>query len=172
MSGTKSIPVAARPAYDAVVALSDAVCQAHLNEEWAILCRELAAALARKRPSPLLRGEPEVWAAGILHALGLVNFLFDPSQTPSMTVSELCTAFGVKQSTMGTKSRYIRDLFKMYQFDPNWTLPSLMDQNPVAWMITVNGFIIDARYAPPEIQAEAYRRGLIPYIPGKAKEGE
>lgn len=172
MSGTKSIPVAARPAYETVTDLTDRVCRAHLNEEWEALCRELAAALARKRPSPLLRGQPEVWAAGILHALGMVNFLFDPSQTPSMSVSELCTAFGVKQSTMGSKSKFIRDLFKMYQFDPNWTLPSKMDQNPMAWMITVNGFVIDARSAPPEIQALAYRRGLIPYIPGQPKRDE
>lgn len=56
----------------------------------------------------------------------------------------------------------------MYQLDPNWTLPSLMDHNPMAWMITVNGLIIDARHAPREIQEAAYRKGLIPYIPGEA----
>ena len=42
----------------------------------------------------------------------------------------------------------------------------------MVWMISVNGFLIDARYAPADIQAEAYRRGLIPYIPGKAREDE
>jgi hypothetical protein len=57
MSQAKSIPTARRPAYEAVIALTDAVCRDHLNEEWAALCRELAASLARKRPSPLLRGE-------------------------------------------------------------------------------------------------------------------
>jgi hypothetical protein len=51
--------------------------------------------------------------------------------------------------------------------DPAWCLPSLLDDNPFAWMITVNGFSIDARYAPPEIQEEAYRKGFIPYIPGR-----
>jgi hypothetical protein len=35
---------------------------------------------------------------------------------------------------------------------------------------SVNGFLLDARQAPAEIQAEAYRRGLIPYIPGQAKD--
>ena len=29
-------------------------------------------------------------------------------------------------------------------------------------MISVDGFIVDARTLPPEIQAEARRRGLIP----------
>jgi hypothetical protein len=46
----------------------------------------------------------------------------------------------------------------------------MMDQNPVAWMITVNGFIVDARYAPLVIQEEAYRKGLIPYIPPPPSE--
>ncbi|HEV2122682.1 MAG TPA: hypothetical protein VGW38_07905 [Chloroflexota bacterium] len=32
-------------------------------------------------------------------------------------------------------------------------------------MISVNGLIFDARYAPSEIQQEALRRGLIPYLP-------
>ena len=102
----------------------------------------------------------------------MVNFLFDRSQTPSMSLGELCDAFGVKQSKVGTKSRLIRDLFHMYQFDPEWTLPSKMDDNPLAWMISVDGLIIDVRYAPPEIQLEDYRRGLIPYLPQRASGGE
>jgi hypothetical protein len=36
----------------------------------------------------------------------------------------------------------------------------------MAWMIMVDGFMMDARTAPREIQKEAYRKGLIPYIPG------
>ena len=34
------------------------------------------------------------------------------------------------------------------------------------WMIRVNGFILDVRDAPYEIQQEAYNLKLIPYIPG------
>jgi hypothetical protein len=37
-------------------------------------------------------------------------------------------------------------------------------------MISVNGLILDARYVPREIQEAAYRKGLIPYIPGTAVE--
>jgi hypothetical protein len=51
--------------------------------------------------------------------------------------------------------------------DPDWTLPSLVDQNPLIWMLNVNGFIMDVRHAPREIQEEAFRKGLIPYIPAK-----
>ena len=46
--GEPSIPAAAKPAYDAIVALTDAFCREHLTEEYQMLCRKLAAALARK----------------------------------------------------------------------------------------------------------------------------
>ena len=35
----------------------------------------------------------------------------------------------------------------------------------MAWMIMVNGFIVDARTMSPALQAEARRRGLIPDLP-------
>jgi hypothetical protein len=33
------------------------------------------------------------------------------------------------------------------------------------WMVMVNGFIMDIRSAPLELQEEALRKGLIPYLP-------
>jgi hypothetical protein len=51
--------------------------------------------------------------------------------------------------------------------DSQWTLPSRMERNPMAWMVTVNGLIMDARSLPRPLQEEAYRKGLIPYIPGE-----
>ena len=48
----------------------------------------------------------------------------------------------------------------------------LLASNPMAWMISVDGVIVDARTMPPEVQAEARRRGLIPDLPGsRGKEG-
>ena len=44
-----------------------------------------------------------------------------------------------------------------------WARPD----NPFVWMLEVDGMIIDARTAPLEFQQEAYRLGLIPYIPGE-----
>jgi hypothetical protein len=60
----------------------------------------------------------------------------------------------------------IRKLLRIPRFAPEWTLPSRIDQNPMAWMIQVNGLIMDARHAPREVQEEAFRKGFIPYIPG------
>ena len=54
---------------------------------------------------------------------------------------------------------------RMGPMDPKWTLPSRLADNPMAWLIQVNGLIVDARQAPRDIQEEAFRRGLIPYLP-------
>ena len=165
MSPAESVPKQMQPIYDQVVAITDAFCQQHLNDEYAQMSRKLAAALARKRPSPLARGKVNIWACGIVYAIGSVNFLSDKSFEPHMRLDELCALMGVSKSSGANKAGEIRKIFDMYQFDPNWTLPSLMDGNPIAWMITVNGLIVDARYVPRHIQEEAFRKGLIPYIP-------
>jgi hypothetical protein len=49
--------------------------------------------------------------------------------------------------------------------DPEWSLRIRVDLNPMVWMIQVNGFMVDARSLEREIQEEALRKGLIPYIP-------
>jgi hypothetical protein len=71
----------------------------------------------------------------------------------------------VSKSTGGNKSKEVRDILKTFQSDPNWYLPSKMDDNLMAWSISVNGFMMDARNAPRHIQELAYKKGLIPYIP-------
>lgn len=160
-----SVPGELEPAWSAIVSLTDSVCQQHLNSEYATLARQLAAALSRKRPSPIMRGKPEIWACGILYALGTVNFLFDKTQTPHMRSDELCAACGVSKSTGENKAKLIRELMNMYKLDPNWCLPALVDDNPMIWTLQVNGMMVDIRRMPRDIQVIAYEKGLIPYIP-------
>ena len=82
-----------------------------------------------------------------------------------MKLTAIDKAFGVAESTGQGKSKAIRTMLKIRPFDPAWTLPSRMDDNPMAWMIEVNGFLVDARHLTREVQEEAFRKGLIPYIP-------
>lgn len=165
--GEERVPKQMQPKYEEIVSLTDAFCQEHLNEEYAQMSRKLVAALCRKRPSPLVTGKAKTWACGIVHALGMVNFLFDSSQTPHMKASELYQKFGVGESTGNGKSKQIRDAMKMSQFDWHWCLPSRLNSHPAAWLISVNGLMLDARTAPRPIQEEAVRKGLIPYLPGE-----
>lgn len=162
---SEKVPKSMQLTYQSIINLTDEFCKEHLNEEYAQLARQLTAALCRKRPSPLSRGKANGWACGVIYALGFVNFLFDKSQEPYLSAADLCEMFGVAKSTGGNKSSQIRKLMNMHQFDPNWCLPSLIDENPVAWMIMVDGLIVDARTAPLYIQQVAYEQGLIPYIP-------
>ena len=143
----------------------NALCKERLNDEYFHLSIELAAKIARKRPSPFLSGYAKTWSAGIIHALGLVNFLFDKSQSPHITSKELCAWFDLGQNTISAKSKSIRDMFKMRQMDPDWCLPSKVIDNPLVWMVSFDGYIIDARKAPYEIQAAALEAGVIPFIP-------
>ncbi len=167
---SETVPEAMKSRYDEIVVLMDAFCEEHLNAEYAQVCRQMAATLARKRPSPLLGGRPKTWAAAIVHTVGSVNFLFDKTQTPYMRADELAEIFGLSKSTVGNKSKEIKDILKIGIFDTNWTLPSKIDDNPMAWMISVNGLIVDVRYMPRHIQEEAYRKGLIPYLPSSGED--
>jgi hypothetical protein len=58
-------------------------------------------------------------------------------------------------------------MLKMGQLSPDWTLPSLLVNNPLVWMLEVNGLIVDIRQAPFELQQVAYEKGLIPFIPSE-----
>jgi len=156
------VPKAMRDKVDEIVALTDAFCAERLNDEYAQLARYAAAALSRKRPSPLARSSAKAWACGIIYALGYVNFLFDKSQSPYISSADLCAAFGISKSTGYARSKAVRDALDLFQFDPDWYLPSRMDENPLAWRIMVNGFIMDARYVSREIQEIAFEKGLIP----------
>ena len=159
------VPNAMRDKYEEIVAITDRVCQEHLNEDYGALSRKMAAALSRKRPSPLATGRVKSWAAGIVYALAKINFLFDKGQTPHMRADELCKVLGVSQGTASAKAKVILDLLDLMLMDPNYCLPSMMDSNPLVWLLQVNGMIVDIRAAPREVQRQAYDMGLIPYIP-------
>jgi len=156
-------------AFDAmgqILELINAFCLNYLDEEYSELCDDLTWA-AFEEDLPFEKGRPAGWASGIVHAIGFINFLQDPTQLPHMTSAQIAEGFGVSQQTMLNKSKIIRDRLDLMQMDPEWCLPSLLVDNPLVWMLEVDGLVIDARTAPLEFQQEAYRLGLIPYIPGE-----
>jgi len=163
--GGLKIPKGLRPVVDEIVGITDPVCLSVLDEEYADLARRAVAKLARKRPSPLQAGRRATWAAGVVYALGQVNFLSDPASEPCVTADQLSAAFGVAKSTMSSKARQVRDLLRISHFSPEFQRADVTAQNPLVWIIEVNGVAMDARHAPPDIQVEAFQRGLIPYIP-------
>jgi Domain of unknown function (DUF6398) len=159
ITGSKAVPKSMQVTYDAITFLTDAFCRDHLNEDYRELAQRMTAALGRKRPSPLTSGQPRTWACGIVYVLGQINFLSDPSTQPFMTTADLCARFGVGQSTASAKARVIAQALDTSRLNPEWSLPSLLDQNPLVWMAEVNGFLVDLRAMPREVQEIAFERG-------------
>ncbi|MDV3350557.1 plasmid pRiA4b ORF-3 family protein [Leptothoe sp. LEGE 181152] len=169
---SENVPKAMQAKFDSIVTITDEFAKQYLNDEYAQFIRYAVAALCRKRPSPLAKGRDKTWACGITHAIGMVNFLFDPSQDPHISAKELYQAFGVSSSTGQAKSKLVRDILNTHQMDPDWCLSSKLDDNLMAWMISVNGFMVDARSMPRHIQEEAFAKGLIPYLPDSEEEAQ
>ena len=165
-----SVPKTMMRAHEKIVGLMDSVCDRHLNTEYRDLAGAMTAALCRKRPSPLASGQPRTWACSIVYVLGRMNFLSDKSSSPHMTTADLCAAFDVGESTVHAKARAIEKAIGARPFDPQWTLPSLVEKNPLVWMAEVNGLLVDLRDMPREIQEIAFQDRLIPYIPADRKE--
>ena len=164
------IPKAMAEKFAAITTLTDAFCDEKLNDEYREMIHQVVGALARKRPSPLLRGTEKVWAAGAVHAVGRINFLDDPSQTPHCRPRVIYDFFGIAESTGQKKSREIREALGMGSFSPDWTLPSRLTKKPLMWMLKVNGLLVDIRRAPLELQRMAFEKGLIPFIPAEQPE--
>jgi len=167
---SNSVPKIMLPVYQKIVGLTDDVCDKHLNSEYRDLARAMTRVLCRKRPSPVASGQPRTWACGIVYVLGRINFLDDKSFSPHMTTADLCAAFDVGESTVHAKARAIEKAIGVGPFDPQWTLQSLVEKNPLFWMAEVNGLLVDLRDMPREIQEIAFQDRLIPYIPADRKE--
>ena len=117
---------------DEITELASNFCTQKLDEEYFRLIEKLIGKLSRKRPSPLLKGRTEIWAAGIVHALGQVNFLYDNSFEPYISLDELHDYFGTKKSSVGNKAAEIRKMFKMDRFTNfDFLTDSIKKNNPM-----------------------------------------
>lgn len=159
-----------RAKVDALMESIDGFCDRHLNAGYRQQIHAAVCALARKRPSPLLSGREASWCAGVVHAIGMANVLFDKTQTPHCKAPEIYAAFGVSAQTGQAHSKKVRDLHGISVFNPKWTLPSQLDDSPLVWMLQVNGLMVDIRTTPLDIQIQACAQGLIPYVPALRRE--
>ena len=106
-----------------------------------------------------------------MYALGQANFLFDPAIGPTVTADQLSGAFGVAKSTMGSKARQVRGLLRISPFSPELERADVAAQNPLRWIIEVDGLAVDVRHVPPDIQVAAFERGFIPCMPALGPDG-
>ena len=91
-------------------------CMEKLNEEYAQLCEKLVLKLSRKRDVPFTNGRIESWAAGIITAIGKVNFLSNTLLRPSVQIKEIAEYFHVSPVTASAKAKEIQSLFSKNVF--------------------------------------------------------
>jgi hypothetical protein len=82
---------------------------------------------------------------------------------PHMRAAELSKLLGVPQATMCNKANQIRKLLELRSpLDPEFSRQDLVEDHPTAWLVQVDGLIVDARTLPDELQQQARQLGLIP----------
>ena len=160
-----SVPKDMQAIYREIDLIIEDFCDDHLNDEYKTLCLKALEKLCRKRPSPLLSGRANTWAAGIVYAIGQANFIFDVDQPIHMSAEELASSFGLAKSTAGNKGAEVRKLLRINRMTCEWRLPSQAKNDPSVWFIMVNGLVKDARKLPRPLQELALQKHLIPYIP-------
>jgi hypothetical protein len=132
--------------------LTGTFCGQHLDNDYAQLCDKLIKKLGRKRDVPFQRGKLEIWAAAVIHALGSINFLFDKSFELYISLDQLNDYFGTKKSTVTNKSKQIKDLLKLWHFNPEFSTQHVAENNPFNDMVMVDGFIVPLSELPEDLQ--------------------
>jgi hypothetical protein len=148
----------------AISALIKEFCESHLTKGYVEVCDRLLASASGAR-LPLQRGKPQGWAAALVHAAGMINFLHDPASEPHMKLRDIAQPFGVSPATMENKSRDIRNAVNAFPLDPRFCLSENLAKNPLVWLHQLDGILVDLRRQPREVQEAAYKAGLIPFIP-------
>lgn len=170
------IPKEMSSRYMEIAVIITAFCDEKLNAEYNEICLRALQKLCRKRSSashktpPLISGKARTWACGIIYAIGSVNFIFDKTQPINLTAAEIAEWFELSKSTASNKAAEINKLLDLSYFNTEFLLKDLIDNNPAIWFLNVDGLIVDIRDMPYELQEEAFRKGLIPYIPGDVEQ--
>jgi hypothetical protein len=132
------IPDYLRDDVEEILELTDPFCAEHLDAEYGELVRKLVAKLARKRPSPLARGDLRVWAGTAIYVIGSVNFLFDRTQRPHLTGDQLSQLVGVPKSTLANKAKVIRDLLRLGQLAPEFSRQALLESHGLRGTMSID----------------------------------
>lgn len=135
-----------------ILELGKEFCSTKLDEEYFELTERLVRKLGRKRNPPFETGQPQVWAAAIIHALGTINFLFDKSFEPYVSIDDINLFFGTSKSTTGNKSKQIRDMLKLNLWDKEFSTKKMQSSNPYASLVMVDGLIVQVDTLPEQYQ--------------------
>jgi Domain of unknown function (DUF6398) len=138
-----------------ILGLIKQFCSAKLNDEYYEISEQLVKKLGRKRNVPFMTGQLEIWAVAVIHTVGTINFLFDRASEPYASLDDINDFFGTKKTTTSGKSKVIRDLLKIKQFDNEFATKEMKASNPFNNYVMVNGFFTPISALPEHLQEVA-----------------
>ncbi|MDO5518699.1 MAG: DUF6398 domain-containing protein, partial [Clostridium sp.] len=106
--------------YEEVVEKINSFSNEYLNEEYKSICIEATKLLFLNNETTVKKGKSFSWAAGIVHAIGSVNGLFDSKEEPYIKALDLYKEFGVSSSTGSSKSKEVKSLLDISEDNSKW----------------------------------------------------
>ena len=94
----------------------------YLNEEYKNICMRAAETLFLNHEEQMKKGKSSSWAAGIVHAIGTINNLFDSKEEPYIKAADLYKVFGISSSTGSSKSKEVQSLLELSKQSKQWIM--------------------------------------------------
>ncbi|WP_297425147.1 DUF6398 domain-containing protein [Clostridium sp.] len=111
--------------YEEIIEKIKSFSNEYLNEEYKNICISAAETLFENFDEQLKKGKSFSWAAGIVHAIGTINNLFDSKEEPYVKATDLYKSFGVSSSTGSSKSKEVKNLLDLSKENKQW----IIDEN-------------------------------------------
>lgn len=113
--------------YEEIVDKIKSFSSEYLNEEYESICVKAAETLCLNNEDKLKKGKSFSWAAGIVHAIGTINDLFDSKEKPYIKATDLYKEFGVSGSTGASKSKEVKTLLDLSKENTKWIISGKND---------------------------------------------
>lgn len=146
-----------------LVRLTSEFCDLFLNEEHKELTKKLIRKLGSRQNVIFGSGNLYNWATAIIQTIGSINFLFDSSFDPYVSLGELNDHFGTDQSTVSDMKEEIRKQLNLDFLDDEFSIHQLPENNQLSNQVMVDGFFIPLESLPHELREkvrEARSQGL------------
>ena len=108
--------------YEEIIEKIKSFSNEYLNDEYKNICVMAAETLFENNEEQLKKGKSFSWAAGIVHAIGSINNLFDSKEEPYIKATDLYKAFGVSSSTGSNKSKEVKNLLDLSKENKQWII--------------------------------------------------
>ncbi|NRT89106.1 DUF6398 domain-containing protein [Clostridium beijerinckii] len=108
--------------YEEIIEKIKSFSDEYLNEDYKNICVLATETLFLNYEEQFKKGKSFSWGAGIVHAIGTVNNLFDSKEKPYIKVADLYKEFGVSSSTGSSKSKEVKSLLDISKDNNKWII--------------------------------------------------